>query len=398
MNLLFPRQSLAERNALVRILNRETVGGAVMLGAAVLALIWANSPWQESYDSIRKFTFGPSWLSLDIKHWIQDGLLAIFFMVAGLELKRELTHGDLRNPRNAALPIIAALGGMIVPAGLYLLVSWSDVSARQGWAIPMATDIAFALAVLAIVGRSLPSSLRAFLLTLAIVDDVVAILVIAFVFTGSINWAALAASALLFAIYGLTQRAGWTRWWVAVPLGAISWFALHESGIHATVAGVVLGLLTSRRRGTSQRAAEERYEEALRPLSAGVVVPLFALVSAGVGVSSDFFSAVFSDRAALGVVTGLVAGKVIGITGASWLLARFTRAELNPELRWADIFGVSCVAGIGFTVSLLLSSLAFAGTERADRMTAAVLIGSLVATLMAIIVLSQRKRFHAQSA
>lgn len=393
MNLLFPRPTLSERSALVRILTRETVGGALMLTAALAAMIWANSPWSESYDTFRNFKFGPELLNLDIKHWVQDGLLAIFFMVAGLELKRELTHGDLRNPRNAALPIVAALGGMVAPAAIYLAIAWGDESARQGWAIPMATDIAFALAVLAIVGKNLPSSLRAFLLTLAIVDDVVAILIIAIVFTKDLNFTALGISGLVFAIYGITQRVGWTRWWVALPLALAAWVALHESGIHATVAGVVIGLLTSQQR-QGARAAEERYEEALRPISAGVVVPLFALVSAGVALSSGFLSSIVEDRAALGVVTGLVVGKVMGITGASWLVARFTRAELNPELRWPDVFGISCVAGIGFTVSLLLSSLAFSGTERADRMTAAVLTGSLLATVLALVVLSWRRRFH----
>lgn len=396
MNLLFPRPTLSERSALVRILTRETVGGALMLAAALVAVIWANSPWAESYNTFRNFRFGPELLNLDIKHWVQDGLLAVFFMVAGLELKRELTHGDLRNPRNAALPIVAALGGMIAPAAIYLAIAWSDASARQGWAIPMATDIAFALAVLAIVGKNLPSSLRAFLLTLAIVDDVVAILIIAIVFTKDLNFTALGISGVIFAVYGLTQRAGWTRWWVALPLALVAWVALHESGIHATVAGVAIGLLTSQRR-QGARAAEERYEEALRPISAGVVVPLFALVSAGVSISSDFLSSIVEDRAALGVVTGLVLGKVVGITGASWLVARFTRAELNPELRWPDVFGISCVAGIGFTVSLLLSSLAFGGTERADRMTAAVLTGSLLATVLALATLSWRRRFHASA-
>lgn len=395
MNLLFPKQSLAERNALVRILHSETVGGVLMLAAAFLALIWANSPLQNSYETFRNFSFGPEslHLNLDVAHWVQDGLLAIFFTVAGLELRRELTHGDLKDPRNAALPIVAALGGMIMPAGIFFIATIGDAEGRAGWAIPMATDIAFALAVLAVVGRNLPSSLRAFLLTLAIVDDLVAILVIALFFSKSIHFVPLIASVAFLFLYAATQRAGWTRWWCAVPIAIGAWVTLHASGVHATVAGVAIGVLTSNRR-IRGRSAEERYEDLLRPISAALAVPLFALVSAGIPVSIDFFQAVFADQAAIGVMLGLVIGKIVGVTGGAYLVARFTRAELNPELKWSDIFGISCVSGIGFTVSLLIASLAFGESARTQQLIAAVLIGSLIATLLASVVLTRRSRFH----
>jgi Na+:H+ antiporter, NhaA family len=397
-DVLFPRPSLAERSNLVRILSRETLGGGLMLGAAVIAMIWANSPLADSYDSFRAITFGPEALQLniDLKHWIQDGLLAIFFAVAGLELRREFSHGDLRNPKNAVLPIAAALGGMVVPAAFYLAFTWDDVQARAGWAIPMATDIAFSLAVLAVVGRHLPSALRAFLLTLAIVDDLVAILVIALFFSDKLALVPLLASAIFLTIYGLSQRAGWTAWYVAIPLALAAWVSLHSSGVHATVAGVAIGVMTSnqRRRG-STRSAEERYEEILRPISAGVAVPLFALVSAGVEIKSGFFSGLINDGAAMGVVTGLVLGKIIGITGCAYLITLFSKAELNPELNWSDVFGVSCVAGIGFTVSLLIASLAFGTADgRTDNVIAAVLVGSLIASVMSALVLAKRNRYY----
>lgn len=395
MNVLFPKPSLAERNALVRILHSETVGGILMLSAAVLALIWANSPLQSSYDTFRHFAFGPEslHLRLDVVHWVQDGLLAIFFTVAGLELRRELTHGDLKDPRNAALPIVAALGGMLIPAVLYLIATIGDVEGRSGWAIPMATDIAFALAVLAVVGRNLPSALRAFLLTLAIVDDLVAILVIAIFFSKSLHFMPLLASIALLGIYAFTQRQGWTAWWIALPIALGAWATLHASGVHATVAGVAVGVLTSNRR-IKDRSAEERYEDILRPVSAGLAVPLFALVSAGVPVSLDFFRTVFTDQAAIGVIVGLVLGKIIGVTGGAYLVARFTRAELNPELKWSDIFGVSCVSGIGFTVSLLIASLAFSESDRTQHIIAAVLLASLLATVLASVVLRRRSKFY----
>jgi len=369
-----------------------------MLGAAVVAMVWANSAWRESYDAFRAITFGPEFLGLniDIKHWVQDGLLAIFFAVAGLELRREFSHGDLRNPRNAILPIVAAIGGMVVPAGIYLGFTWNDPTARAGWAIPMATDIAFSLAVLAVVGRHLPNALRAFLLTLAIVDDLIAIIVIAVFFSDKLAVVPLLASVAFLTAYGLTQRAGWTQWWVAIPIALAAWTALHASGVHATVAGVAIGVLTSnqRRRG-ALRSAEERYEEILRPISAGFAVPLFALVSAGVKINEGFITGLLTDRAATGIVAGLVIGKIIGITGGAWLITLFSRAELNPELNWSDVFGVSCVAGIGFTVSLLIASLAFGtNTGRTDNIIAAVLIGSLIASVLSAVVLARRNRYY----
>jgi Na+:H+ antiporter, NhaA family len=396
--VLFPGPSLTERSVLARVLRSETVGGGLMMGAAVLAIVLANSPWSGLYDDLRAFTFGPDIfkLRLDVLHWVQDGLLAIFFAVAGLELRREFTHGDLKDPRNAALPIIAALGGMIVPAVFFLAVTFNDEGARRGWAIPMATDIAFALAVLAIVGRNLPSALRAFLLTLAIVDDLVAIIVIAVAFTSDLNLLAMGSAAATLVVYGLLQKFGYSQWWIALPIALIAWTALHASGVHATVAGVAIGVLTSNKRPLpGVRSPEERYEDFLRPISSGLAVPLFAFVSAGVPISIAFLQNMTADPAAVGVILGLVLGKIVGVFGASYLTARFTRATLNPRLAWSDVFGVSCITGIGFTVSLLIASLAFGpDTARTQNLTAAILVASATSTLLAALVLNPRNKWY----
>ncbi|MFF5701966.1 Na+/H+ antiporter NhaA [Streptomyces sp. NPDC012794] len=396
-NKLLGRLSLPERRYIANALRTETVGGVLLLVAAIAALTWANIPaLAESFDRVRSFHIGPASLGLDLslQHWAADGLLAVFFFVAGIELKRELVAGDLRDPKAAALPVIAALCGMAVPALVYLLVNTLGDGSGAGWAVPTATDIAFALAVLAVIGTSLPSALRAFLLTLAVVDDLFAILIIAVFFTSDLDFAALGGAVAGLVLFWFLLRAGVRGWYVYVPLALVIWGLMYNSGVHATIAGVAMGLmLRCTRKEGEQHSPGEHIEHLVRPLSAGLAVPLFALFSAGVSLSDESIAQVFTRPETLGVVLGLVVGKTVGIFGGTWLAARFTRAELNEDLAWPDVLAVASLAGIGFTVSLLIGELAFAGDEvLTDEVKAAVLIGSLIAAIVASAMLKLRNR------
>ncbi|MGR8009209.1 Na+/H+ antiporter NhaA [Streptomyces hypolithicus] len=392
------RLSLPERTYVADALRTETVGGVLLLLAAIAALIWANTPISDSYESVRNFHVGPAALGLDlsIQHWAADGLLAVFFFVAGVELKRELVAGELRDPKAAALPVIAAVCGMVAPALVYTLVNVAGSGSMDGWAVPTATDIAFALAVLAVIGASLPSALRAFLLTLAVVDDLFAILIISIFFTQSINFAALGGAVVGLAVFWLLLRKGIRGWYVYVPLALVIWGLMYNSGVHATVAGVAMGLMLRCTRNEESGEAHspgEHIEHLVRPLSAGLAVPLFALFAAGVSVSGEAIGNVFTRPETLGVVLGLVVGKTVGIFGGTWLAARFTRAELNDDLAWPDVFAVASLAGIGFTVSLLIGELAFTGNAAlTGQVKAAVLIGSLIAAVLSGILLKLRVR------
>ncbi|WP_317452318.1 MULTISPECIES: Na+/H+ antiporter NhaA [unclassified Streptomyces] len=390
------RLPLPEHRRLTSALRTETVGGVLLLIAAIAALVWANSPLKDSYQSLSGYHVGPAVFGLDlsVQHWAADGLLAIFFFVAGVELKRELVAGELRDPKAAALPVVAAICGMVVPALVYVLINTLGNGSLDGWAVPTATDIAFALAVLAVIGTSLPSALRAFLLTLAVVDDLLAILIIAVFFTSELNFAALGGAVLGLALFWLLLRKNVHGWYVYVPLALVIWALMYNSGVHATIAGVAMGLmLRCTTREGEERSPGERVEHLVRPVSAGLAVPLFALFSAGVSVSGGALREVFTQPVTLGVLLGLVVGKTVGIFGGTWLTARFTRAKLNPELSWPDVFALATLAGIGFTVSLLIDELAFAGdTALADKVKTSILIGSLIAALLATVLLKLRVR------
>ncbi|BBA99112.1 putative sodium/proton antiporter [Actinacidiphila reveromycinica] len=390
---LFGRLPLPERNFVTDALRAETVGGVLLLLSAVVALIWANT-LHHSYASTAHFPFGPSALGLhlSVAHWSSDGLLAVFFFVAGIELKRELVSGELREPAKAVLPVVAALCGMAAPALVYTLVATAGGGSLEGWAVPTATDIAFALAVLAVLGTALPAALRAFLLTLAVVDDLFAILIIAIFFTSGIDFAALAGAGACLALFWLLQRAGVHGWYVYVPLALVTWTLMYNSGVHATISGVAMGLLLrcSRREGEEQAPAE-RVEHLVRPFSAGLAVPLFALFAAGVSVSGGALGDVFRRPETLGILLGLVCGKAIGVFGGTWLAVRFTRARLNPDLRWPDVLALATLSGIGFTVSLLIGELAFTDRPQlADEAKAAVLVASVTAAVLAAILLKLR--------
>jgi Na+:H+ antiporter, NhaA family len=402
------RPSWTEAQYVAAALRTETVGGALLLGAAMAAMIWANSPWRESYAALRDTVVGTPTLHLDLTlgHWAGDGLLAIFFFVAGLELKREFLVGELRTPAKAAVPVGAALAGVAVPAVFYtavVLLGGSEDAVR-GWAIPTATDIAFALAVLAVIGTHLPAALRSFLLTLAVVDDLVAITIIAIFYTSELEPVLLLLALVPLAAFAFLVQRRITQWYFLLPLAFATWTLVHASGIHATVAGVLLGLTVPvRPRESVPRLSTlpadldvaHRFEHRLRPLSAGVAVPVFAFFAAGVTVVGGGLGEALDDDAARGVVVGLVLGKLIGVLGGTWLLTRFTRAELDDELSWWDVLGLSLLAGIGFTVSLLVGELAFgSGNERDDHVKLAVLTGSLISAFLAAVVLRTRNRVY----
>jgi NhaA family Na+:H+ antiporter len=406
-----------------RFLATEASGGILLMVAAMMALLWANLA-EASYERfwhtdviLRIGTFG---FEEDLRHFVNDGLMAIFFLVVGLEIKRELVTGDLRDRRTAALPVIAAIGGMVLPAGIYAAINAGDLGA-DGWGIPMATDIAFALGVLALLGSRVPSTLKLFLLTLAIVDDIGAIVVIAIFYSGDIDPAALAiaAGAATVSVLLRALRIHWAA--VHVALGITCWLATFDSGVHATIAGVVFGLLMPARplapaavvrrwsddisdepspaelrelMGVARESVSpaERIQHLLHPLSSFVIVPIFALANAGVVIEADAFDAPGAGAVAAGVVGGLVLGKLVGIVGASWIAVRSRVATLPPEVGWGHLAGAAGLAGIGFTVALFVTNLAFDDPALQASAKLAVLIASGLASVVGVAALLQQTR------
>jgi NhaA family Na+:H+ antiporter len=392
------RAAAKVRNDLARYLRTETIGGMILLGATALALIAANSPLSDAYADARDFVVGPDSLrlALSIGDWAKDGLLALFFFVAGLELKRELVVGELRDRRTALLPVFAALGGMIGPALVCLAVAAGAPGGGQAWPVPVATDIAFALAVLAITASRLPASVRLFLLSLAVVDDLGAIALIAGLYTADISWLALGASGVLLLIYWLLQYGRVRTAWIYVPLALGTWAAVHDAGIHATIAGVALGLLTRVRRDVGEdESPAERLEHRLQPISAGFCVPVFAFFAAGIALDVDALRGFTADRVAWAVVAGLIAGKFVGVLGGALAAVGLQLATLPSDMHWRDLAAISVLGGCGFTVSLLIAELAFEGSPQAERVKMAVLAASVVASLMAAGLLHLRVRARA---
>ena len=397
---------------LLSTLRKDTVGGGLLVIAALTSLIWANSPLADSYFAIRDFEFGfADWhLQLSLGAWAADGLLAIFFFLVGVELKTEFTHGDLRRARTAVVPIAAAAGGVLAPALIFAVLMMSHPQLLRGWAIPTATDIAFAVAILAIIGSHLPKALRIFLLTLAAVDDLLAIGIIAVFYTERISLFPLLAAVAVIVVYGViaarfrtffVDRA-WAAWVILLPLGLIAWALMHASGVHATIAGVLLGFAIPALAGRGQSSRDhdgherpnlaEVIEHRLRPLSAGFAVPVFAFFAAGVAVGGpEGLATAFAQPLTFAIMAALVAGKPLGIVGSTWLVARFTSARLDPNLKWLDLTGIGLLAGIGFTVSLLIAELSFApdSPEHAYAKVA-ILSASVIAALLATLVLGSR--------
>ncbi len=406
----------AEARRVSAILRTEAVGGALLVVAAIVAIVWANSPAADSYFALRDFRFGyePWHLELSLGAWAADGLLAIFFFLVGLELKRELVSGDLRKFSTAVVPVTAALGGVVVPALIYIAIVRGQEGLAQGWAIPTATDIAFAVAVLALVGSHLPSPLRIFLLTLAVVDDLIAIGIIAVFYTDEIQVVPLLVFVGIVAVYGvIAQRyralfAGrpFAAWLILLPIGFVAWAFLHASGVHATIAGVALAFTipVKAARGATEggRATDlaGEFEHRFRPVSTGFAVPVFAFFAAGVAVGgADGILRAATDPVALGIMAGLILGKPIGILLSVRILTLVTRIRLDPALRWVDLLGVALLAGIGFTVSLLIAELSFpAGSTEGDDAKIAIMIASLLASLIASGILLARNRRYRQIA
>ena len=400
----------------------EAAGSLALLVAAAAALIWANSPWASSYDAIWQATLtvevGALHLEETVQHWVNDALMVIFFFVVGLEIKYELVHGDLRDPRTAALPIVAALGGMVVPAGLYLLIAGGG-EAASGWGIPMATDIAFALGVIGVLGRRIPSPARLFLLTLAIVDDIGAIVVIAVFYTSDLSLTWLLVALVLLAAMALMRALRIWAIWAYVVLGIVTWFAVLESGVHATLAGVAIALITPAvpllkedvARGYAQQALQdrsldpdelsrlrfllsesvpvvERLQSLLHPLSAYVVLPIFALANAGVHLGGGVLGEATGSVVALGITAGLVIGKPVGIVLASLLAVKLGMARLPERTTWPMVAGLGAVGGIGFTVSLFIAGLSFPGSEvLTEEAKVGILAGSLLAAVLGVVLL-----------
>lgn len=371
----------------------DVQGGVILLIAALLGFALANSPWREGYHSFLDFTVGPESLHLNLSlgAWAADGLLAIFFFVVGVELKYEFVAGSLRSPRQAGVPIAAAVGGMVVPALIYVAtVASSDPEALRGWATPTATDIAFALAVFAVFGRGLPSALRVFLMTLAVVDDLLGIIVIATVYTETIDFLMLGCGLLCVVLFGVVARARRTPWWLLIPLALLAWGFVHASGVHSTVAGVLLGFtVPAVVRHGERRPRAESFGEAIAPVSSGIALPLFAFASAGVTVIGVGH---ILQPVSVGVFLGLVVGKVVGVMTTTFLVTRLTPLRLDAGISLRDLVPVCFLTGIGFTVALLIAELSFGDVPGlpADHEPAAkvgILVGSLAAAVLGALLL-----------
>ncbi len=382
--------SKSDERWIKRALKDETFAGALLMVAATAAVIVANSSLSSWYFDLLSTKVEIPFLDLNLTFakWVSDGLLAIFFFVAGMELKHELVHGSLSNRREAVVPVVAALAGMAIPVAIFYTLLRGDEIALSGWAVPMATDIAFALAVLAIAGRKLPTEIRAFLLTVAVVDDLGAISVIAIFYSDKFNFEAFALTLALLTLFGLLQKFHKAHWLISVPLALAIWWAMYKSGIHATVAGVAMALLIpAHPREGQQFSVAERCEKKIHPISVAFVIPLFAFVAAGVDIRSFGIVEGVTSPIGSGIIFGLVVGKFVGILGATYLFTKFTRAQLNENLRWSDVSAVGLLAGIGFTVSLLIVELSYDQEQALADAKVGVLAASVIASILAIILM-----------
>ncbi len=416
-----------------RFVHSEVSGSVVLLACAVGALVWANSPWADSYFGMVNTRVGVTWgdrtVQMSLGHWIADGLMAIFFFVVGLEIKREVSVGQLSSFNQALLPVGAALGGAIVPAIIYALFTFGGEGAA-GWGIPMATDIAFALGILALFGSRVPIGLKVFLTALAIADDLLAVLVIAFFYTDGVSFSSLVIAGVFMLLIIAAGWLGFRQTWIYLFLAAGAWAGVFASGVHATVAGVLIAMLVpmrskiepnefferTRRRweelGATEltraspardkeqmRALDDMYlaiedmrpvgislEHQLHPVQSFVILPLFALFMAGVEINADALSRLTSP-VSLGIIFGLVAGKQIGITGATWLAVRSGRTALPEGVTWGQIWGAACLAGVGFTMAIFIDQLAFASDVLIDQAKVAILLASVISGVFGYFVL-----------
>lgn len=381
-------------------LKSETVAGIVLVIGAVVALAWANSPIRESYFTLAGTQVGPEALGLhqSLSVWAADGLLAFFFFLVGMELKEEFTVGSLQNPRKALVPMLAAVFGMAGPTLVYLVVQLiSGSGVYGGWAIPVATDIAFALGVLGLVGKGLPPAIRTFLMTLAVVDDLLGIIIIAVFFSNGLNFGFLAASIVMIVLFWALLRRRITRWFILWPIGLLAWYFMFRSGVHATISAVGLGMVvpTLLKDGETEPLTDTITRK-FSFFSSGFVLPIFAFFAAGVSVvDSGGLGQMLTDPVALGVYLGLPLGKCIGITGGVILLVKVFRLQLDDGVEIPDIFGISLISGIGFTVSLLIATLSFpAGSAHGEHARIAVLIGTLLSVILGAIVVRIRASYR----
>ena len=385
--------SSTRRSRLAERLRNETTGGVLLIIAAITAIVWANSPFADSYLSLISTEFGTPNFALPLNIWAADFLLAIFFFVVGIELKKEFVYGSLSKFRQAVIPFAAAFGGMIFSAIIFTVFNHGS-STASAWGIPISTDIAFALAILALAGKAMPMALRVFLLTLAVVNDLGAILVIAIFYGHGFHAQAFACALALIVLFGFLQSRGATSVALHLPIALACWYFMYESGIHATVAGVALGLtMRVTTRNDEHHSPGDHAEHALHPISAGLCVPLFALMSAGVVLGNVNFLDMVTNPLTLGVLFGLVVGQPVGVVLGTFLSTRLTKQELPAELAWSDVVVVGTLAGIGFTVALLVSEVSFASTPEVLVVAKfALVLTSLVAIASAVTAMKIRSR------
>ena len=376
------------KRTLDQFIESQAMGGVVLALAAVLALVISNSPWSGSYIAFRdwpgELRVGGDWLVLSkpLLHWVNDLWMAVFFFLVGLEIKREMLKGELASTRQALLPAGAALGGMLVPALIYAGINWGDAVALRGWAIPAATDIAFALGILVLLGSRVPASLKIFLTAVAIIDDLGAILIIAFFYTDKLSLTALAGAGAGVAALVLLNRLRVMTIGPYVLVGLVIWLLVYQSGIHATLAGVITALAIPLEDGEGGSPLE-RAEHALQPWVAFAVLPMFAFANAGVSLDGVTWSTLLQS-VPLGIAAGLLLGKAVGVFGASWLLVRYAGAQLPAGADWGQFFGVCVLCGVGFTMSLFIGGLAFQGqgADYETQLKIGVLGGSLLAGVL----------------
>lgn len=382
--------------ALREFLADEAAGGVLLLVAAAVAIAWANSPASAGYTDLWQHEFGSGSLRLPLVGWVNDALMAIFFFVVGLEIKRELVVGELRDPRAALTPALAALGGVLVPAGIYLLIVGDDPGGH-GWGVPVATDIAFAVGVLTLLGRRrVGNGAKLFLLSIAIVDDLIAITVIAIFYSERIRWGWLALAVGVLVVIAALRRITASPWAYLLP-GLVVWFATYESGIHATVAGVALGLITPAR-AVRGRDVMSALQERLHPVSAFVVVPIFALANAGVDLRGGVLGDAITERITWAVTIGLVVGKLIGVSATTFLLLALRAGVLPPGMTRAQVWPIAALCGIGFTVALFIADLAFTHDAYIAHAKVGIFLASIVAALLGAVLLRLMPSMRARRA
>jgi len=382
------------RDAGTDFVKSEVSGGAVLLIAAITAMLWANAPFGDSYQSFwateLTIGFGDLAITEDLQHWVNDGLMVLFFFVVGLEIKRELVVGELNDRSKATLPLIAALGGVLLPGLIYISLNAGGEGA-EGWAIPMATDIAFAVAVLALLGKRIPPGVRLLLLSIAIIDDVIAILIIALFYSKDISSVWLLASVLSFLVVLAMQRLDVNRIFPYVVVGIVAWVAVLSSGVHATIAGVILGLMTPAHPIKGRHIIEE-LEHRLHPYTSMLIVPLFALANAGIVISGPILADATASTIFWGIAVGLVVGKVIGIGTGIALAQRLGWGKLPEGVLSSHVWGVAALGGIGFTVSLFIADLSFESEQLLEYAKIGIFTGSIVSALVGVFLLTRRSK------